>query len=183
MGGCPKRPLERSRKMADGKSAFLGERRQFNFTIEVLVNQLNNSALLPRRQTAFRTRKRLASMTVLPDQVRANRQSEIIHEQLREHFRRLFKHGRIDCVVIDSRIGCWSRAMKTSNFGHSSIVRQRIQSGTRNVVVNPVDRTRFRILEFDSKSHIATPPTGHAPVLVYFPSVQSSHSPLLAGFR
>src|SRR5271168_4566870 len=87
MCGCPKRSPERSRKMADGKPAFLGKCFQFYLAVQVLLEQFHNAASLPRCQTAFELRNSFRSLTILRDKVRTNGHGERIHEQLREHLR------------------------------------------------------------------------------------------------
>src|SRR5271168_287173 len=150
MCGCPKRSPERSRKMADGKPAFLGKGFQFYLAVQMLLEQFHNAASLPRCQTAFELRNSFGSLTILRDKVRTNCHGERIDEQLREHLRPIQAWQNQLRQVIDGGVGSSVNAVETLNSGHSGIVGEGVQGCARNMVVDPVDRawisnTRIRL--------------------------------------
>src|ERR1700689_2985963 len=107
----------------------------------MLLEQLHRAPHLPRGQTAFELQGGFAQLTIPPHKVRTNRHGERIDEQLREDLRLVQTRQNRLRQVVENGVGGSVNPVEAFDLTHSGIVRKGIESGPRNMEMDPVDGT------------------------------------------
>src|SRR5580658_6853391 len=108
----------------------------------MLLEQLHRTPHLPRGQTAFELQGRFAKLTIPPHKMRTNRHAERIYEQPREHLRPVQTWQNRLRQVEENGVGSSINTVEAFNLTHSGIMGKGIESGPRNMEMDPVDGPR-----------------------------------------
>src|SRR5277367_2234173 len=109
----------------------------------MLLQQLHSAPHLPRGQTTFELQGRFAKLTIPPHKMRTNRHGERIYEQLREHLRPVQTWQNRLRQVVENGVGSSINTVKAFDLTHSGVVREGIESSTRDMEMDPVDGARI----------------------------------------
>lgn len=129
--------------MTHGESTFIGEGRQAEVPLQVFLRQLLDPLSLPGCQTTFEVLLYITRWAILRHDMRAEEQAKIVKEEFTERVRKL--QGRKNDLrqLSQSLVRCPVNASQILNPWCSCIVRERMERGSRNVIVDPIDRTRI----------------------------------------
>ena len=125
------------------ESAFCGEHRQPQLAFQIFSKQVLNPFSLPKRQTTFEALPHIARRGVPHSNMRAEEQTKIVEEEIAEPvwvLQRRKKHLRHLLENAVNRTVNASQMLDPRPFG---IVSERIERGSRNVIVDPIDRARI----------------------------------------
>src|SRR5580698_8304366 len=132
---------KRTREVADRQSTLCGRHGKAEIAVKMLRKKINHSTLLPWRKSPSGANPGIKRRRVSLCHVGAEKQTEVIEEDLGKCFRRSQRWQDQLGQLMQDRIHRAVRVFQGLDASTSHIRCERIERGPRDVVVDPIDRS------------------------------------------